>query len=113
MGKTTLYHPVSLYTIRGAAQWGGFKLGEIRQLDADEEALTAYYAVELKDLPKDVANKRVERVREALQNCFQADVAIIAITYNSNRGYNVTIKVDLNAGNVALPDGETPINGGE
>jgi hypothetical protein len=43
MGKTTLYHPISLQMIRGIAQQNGLYLGRISQVFADRDLEVARY----------------------------------------------------------------------
>jgi len=109
MAKTTLYHPISLYTLRGAAQWGGFVLGQIKQLESDVENQCAYYAVTLKVIPSNLRKAHPEKVREVLNNCFASDVIVLGISYSTHGGFTCTIKTDILAAQTALPEARNEI----
>lgn len=74
MGKTTLFHPVSLLVIRGAADYCGFKFGRIVQTHEDREANYARYTAELKSWPAKW-DKSLPVVRlNMLRDCFMNDI---------------------------------------
>lgn len=76
MGKKTLYHPVSLNVIRGAAEYCGFQLGKLKQLSVDREVGVAVYQTELLCVPADAADSSNDKLRERLNGCFVADVDV-------------------------------------
>lgn len=74
MGKTTLYHPVSLNVLRGALEYGGFTVGKFRQHNADREGMYASYEVEIKSWPANLDQISPELLKTHLNNCFASDV---------------------------------------
>lgn len=74
MGKTTLYHPVSLLVIRGAAEYCGFKFGKIKQVRAFPDIQRASYNAEIVNFPEGWDKKPFDAMQKALQNCFMDDI---------------------------------------
>lgn len=76
MGKTTLFHPVSLQTIRGAAIQCGFVLSEIRQIAYSTEENEAFYRAIIVIAPVDFYDLSQENQKSMLQECFLDDIAV-------------------------------------
>lgn len=79
MGKQTLYHPVSLAIIRGAAEYGGFKLGKMRQTWFDKDRGEASYTTTLESIPQDCQDAPLHAIRKALSGLFASDVDVISV----------------------------------
>jgi len=114
MGKTTLYHPVSLHVIRGSLDYGGFQLGRIRQIFASPETGEAVYAAEVVVCPKGFTAKTPQQQIKLLNSYFASDIRVvnIATRYSGKRKSGkliVTIEtflrpaVDLRAPGEAQP----------
>jgi len=95
MGKTTLYHPVSLHVIRGAAEFCGFQFGKLKQLWSDQEALTARYEATIQRIPPHVDQKYTMFIQEALQNCFMDDIRVHWVHLTKSGVLACQIQVDL------------------
>lgn len=76
MGKKTLYHPVSLHVIRGAAEYCGFQFGKLKQMWSQPEELSARYEVTIQQIPPRFQDKSNSIIQEALQNCFMDDIRV-------------------------------------
>jgi len=74
MGKTTLYHPVSLHVIRGAAEYCGWKFGKIKQVGAEKGEGWARYTAEIETVPKRLANDGPMAMLNDLRDCFAVDI---------------------------------------
>jgi hypothetical protein len=85
MGATTLYHPVSLYVIRGAFAFCGVKVGKIQQIVADHEASTASYRVTITEIPQRFFGNGPKGMCEALQSCFAGDVEILSCVWSDSQ----------------------------
>lgn len=79
MGKTTLYHPVSLNVLRGALEYGGFVAGKFRQHNSNRGLGYASYQVEIKSWPERLNQISPELLKVHLNNCFASDVDVIAV----------------------------------
>jgi len=77
MGKTTLYHPVSLQVIRGAAAYQGFSFRKIKQIKADPATGKALYVADLNGFPLHLSTAPTWRVWADLAECFVDDVHIV------------------------------------
>lgn len=74
MGKTTLFHPVPLSVIRGAAEYSGWKFGRIERVSHDFEGGWARYTAQIEVMPQRVENVLpVVRLND-LRDCFAADI---------------------------------------
>lgn len=74
MGKATLYHPVSLHVIRGAAEYCGWKFGKIKQTSYDPDEQWARYAAVIQIIPERLKNATpVVRLND-LRDCFARDI---------------------------------------
>jgi len=76
MGQQTLYHPVSLNVIRGAAEYAGFKLREIRQIASDQEFKRATYNARIVEMPLECFQVSEAEIEKRLQACFMDDVRV-------------------------------------
>jgi len=76
MGKTTLYHPVSLHVIRGAAEYCGFQFGKLKQLWSDPKKMTARYEATIQQVPALFADQSTMVIQNELQNCFMDDIRV-------------------------------------
>ncbi len=79
MGKTTLYHPVSLNVLRGALEYGGFTVSKFRQRNADREGMFASYEVEIKSWPSYLDQVSPELLKARLNDCFSSDMECKAV----------------------------------
>jgi len=75
MGKTTLYHPIPLSTLRGAAEYCGWKFGKIVQVWSDPERQEAKYRVEISVVPN-VLVQDVRQYKTLLQRCFMPNIRV-------------------------------------
>lgn len=76
MGKTTLYHPISLNVLRGSAEQGGWRFGKMRQVKNDPFTQEAYYMIEITKIPSDLKDKSDIWLRSVLETCYMQDVQI-------------------------------------
>jgi len=76
MGATTLYHPVSLHVLRGAAEYCGWKLGKIKQTRSDFKHCEAVYEIELVSWPAQLATYGPQIMQKQLQHCFMDDIQV-------------------------------------
>ncbi len=83
MGKTTKIHPVGLNVLKGAAEFGGFKLGRIRQESCDEAANVAYYRTEILVAPANCGRDPNE-LRGRLNDLYSRDVLWTAVSIHSS-----------------------------
>ena|SRR5256885_1141326 len=95
MGKTTLYHPISLTVLRGSMIHNGFIPGRLVQIIANHEKNLAIYKLELKQLPADLYEVSPARVAACLQESFMDDVKVIGVWYTRNENYIAEIRVQL------------------
>lgn len=100
MGKTTLYHPVSLHVIRGALDYGGFAVGRIRQVWANRETGMAGYVCELVKAPKGFMAQSPRNQVDQLNGLFSNDITVthIATCYGGRprrRATNIRIETAL------------------
>lgn len=77
MGKKTKIHPVPLATIRGGAEYCGFKFDRIVQQDYDEYKQLAVYWASISQFPGDKAADVVSPrwLLMKLDECFSRDVS--------------------------------------
>ena len=99
MGKTTLYHPVSLLVIRGAAAFGGYRLGKLRQLAVDTQHGYAIYTTPLLHVPLDIVDLSLEQIANHFQSLFASDVEVLELSHSLRKGWNVVIST----GNTGIP----------
>jgi len=76
MGKTTLYHPVSLHVIRGAAEYCGWKFGKIKQISNTLSDGTARYTAEIKAVPQRLTDGDLKLMYFDLRECFAKDIEV-------------------------------------
>jgi hypothetical protein len=76
MGKVTLFHPISLHVIRGAAEYGGFRFGRIHQLDSWRQLLAARYETVIERVPEGYQDLALDLLQSALQDCFMDDIRV-------------------------------------
>lgn len=95
MGKTTLYHPVSLHVIRGAAQWMGWEFGKIEQLSAEPEMTRAVYRAEITAFPVDPDETTLNELTRLLKQAFMRDILPISIRKLPGEKWMCNIIVDL------------------
>lgn len=77
MGKTTLYHPLPMSVLRGAAEYCGFKFGRITQYYCDKPNRTAIYNVTIAKMPGNLETTgTLLGIQHDLQECFMDDVRI-------------------------------------
>jgi hypothetical protein len=94
MGKTTLYHPVSLPVIRGAAAYRHFKLGKISQLKSNYELSSASYSVPIVELPYTLPDAPPNVIKAHLDAAMPAEVTVTDVRYIHGK-YIAVLRVDL------------------
>jgi len=103
MGKKTLYHPVSLHVIRGAAEYCGFQFGTIKQKWNDPEKRTARYDVEIKKMPDDLMKTgTLLGIHHDLQNCFMDDIRVHWVHMTQSGQWACQLAVGIPAGDAGL-----------
>lgn len=97
MGKTTLYHPVSLHVIRGAAEYCGFKFGKLKQLQAAPNAKHAWYSAEIDTWPGNLDPDKAghKTLIGALRKCFMDDILVTALWRTRTGKYFADLDVKL------------------
>jgi hypothetical protein len=97
MGKTTRFHPVSLHVIRGAAAYGGFGLGTLRQVQLSTDGRHAWYRAEIVNWPKGLKPERSSftTLLGAIRGCFANDIEITSLSRRPNGRYYIDIDVML------------------
>jgi hypothetical protein len=96
MGKVTLYHPIPLTVLRGAALYDGFKIGRIKQVWADPETTYAEYIIELVSMPDGLDEMPNKVIGRQLQHAFMNDVIIRRVWQTGSGSWQARINVDLN-----------------
>jgi len=76
MGKKTLYHPVSLHVIRGAAEYCGFRFERVHQLNSFPENQSARYNVTIVEFPAGWDRQPLDLMQDQLQACFMDDIRV-------------------------------------
>lgn len=105
MGATTLYHPVSLYVLRGSAEMSGFWVGKITQTNVNRTKQTATYRMAIKELPRQLWGKDPETVCHALNQAYSDDINVIRVNYGPNGYYALLhVSLDPNPAQEAFPD---------
>jgi len=74
MGRTYLYHPVSLMTIRGACAQNGFELGRITQTGQDVKSGESRYRAIVKAWPKGWEKKSQAVMKAWVNASFNLDI---------------------------------------
>jgi len=95
MGKTTLYHPVSLHVIRGAAEYCGWKFGKIEQEFSDGERLRAQYKAIIERSPLDLKDVPYKSIVKQLQHCFMDDIKVTHVSWSKKGVWYVILTVQL------------------
>jgi len=95
MGKKTLYHPVSLHVIRGAAEYCGWQFGKITQVNSEPDRGRARYRAEIVKIPPESANQSEMIQLNDLDNCFAADIRPHWLRRTQKGDLLVDIQVDL------------------
>lgn len=78
MGKQTKFHPVSLNVLRGAAEYGGFMFGKIRQLSYEEVNNSAVYKCDITKIPNN-CDLTPLLIKARLDAMFAADVEVLEV----------------------------------
>jgi len=104
MGATTLYHPISLYVIRGAVEYCGWKFGRIKQLTANADLGTARYLCKIDTMPRNAINWPVKTYQSQLQHCFMDDIIVERVTAHSDGSAYCVLAVTLNEENPDLQE---------
>jgi hypothetical protein len=99
MGKTTLFHPVSLHVIRGAAEYCGFKFQKVHQLNSFPADGSARYNVTIVGFPAGWDKKPLDLMQSALQNCFMDDIRVHWLRRNRNDEWMAHLQVNLGRDN--------------
>ncbi len=97
MGKTTLYHPVPLSVIRGAAEYCGFKFQKIHQLNSFPTDRKARYNITVIGFPKGWDEQSPYNMQMALQECFMDDMRVHWLRKTRNELWMFHLQVKANA----------------
>jgi hypothetical protein len=100
MPVATLYHPISLYVIRGSMIHNGWKPGRISQMHSNSDRGTAYYRLTINVVPKALSQKSGTVLKEALQKCFMDDIYVVDLSTRSEGGFWAHLSVDLKRGDI-------------
>jgi len=95
MGKKTLYHPVSLHVIRGAAEYCGFRFGKLTQTASDPTGYSARYIADLVDMPADCKDRALPYILARLNECFAADIHATELRAGTCHKIRATIKTRI------------------
>jgi len=95
MGKTTLYHPVSLHVIRGAAEYCGFKFDKIHQLNGYPELKTARYNITVVGFPQGWDKQPLDIMQSMLQECFMDDMRVHWLRRNRDEKWMFHLRVEI------------------
>jgi len=76
MGKKTLYHPVSLHVIRGAAEYCGFRFEKVHLLNSFPENQSARYNVKIVEFPAGWDRQPLDLMQNQLQACFMDGIRV-------------------------------------
>lgn len=96
MGKKTLYHPVSLHVIRGAAEYCGFRFGAIKQKWNSLQNQEAEYTAEIVKMPDDMAKTgTLLGIHHALQSCFMDDIRVLWVHMTRSEKWSCQLIVSL------------------
>jgi len=96
MGKTTLYHPISLHVIRGAAEFCGFRFEKVHQLAGFSEKQSARYNVTIAEYPKGWDTQSLDLMQKDLQACFMDDIRVHWLRKNRAEKWMCHLQIDLN-----------------
>jgi hypothetical protein len=95
VGKTTLYHPIPLSVIRGAAEYCGFKFAKIHQLHCFPDTGSARYNVEIVAFPKGWNKQPHDIMQNVLQSCFMDDIRVRWLRLNRKDQWMIHLQVNL------------------
>jgi hypothetical protein len=95
VGKTTLYHPISLMTIRGAADQCGFRFGRLTQQGLDPKEGSARYRAEVTAAPKGWFEKTQARQMAMVNACFNLDIWCVWAGLGTDGKYYVNLRTQL------------------
>ncbi len=96
MGATTLYHPVALNVIRGAAEYCGWKFSKIMQTSADREMGFASYILTITRMPGGMDELPNRLIVKQLSHCFMYDIIVKRVYQTPKGDWKAAIDVDLN-----------------
>ena len=99
MGKTTLYHPISLHVIRGAAEYCGWQFGKLKQTWSDPETLSARYEATIQQVPPLFRDYSLAMLLRELEKCFMDDIRVHWLHYTKSGvlGCQLAVQLDKNA----------------
>jgi len=104
MGAVTLYHPVSLHVIRGAAEYCGFQFGKLKQMWSDPQDRTARYEATIQRVPPAWANGSTMVIQDELQKCFMDDIKVHWVHYTKSGVLACQIEVDIKGSELSPED---------
>lgn len=96
MGKKTLYHPVSLYVIRGAFDQHGYVLGRIKQTFCSVERGTASYRIEITSWQGDKNIWSIGKWMRKIAEFLPAECRISNMMLGINKHPVIWLDCDLN-----------------
>jgi len=103
MGKVTLYHPVSLHVVRGAAEYCGFKFGKIKQTKSDPTGLSATYHVQVVKIHPACKEANIGFITHMLKACFPNDIKVKEVMWSTKRGISAVLMTYVDTGPNQLP----------
>jgi len=95
MGKATLYHPVSLHVIRGAAEYCGFKFETITQINGYPELKVARYNITVVGFPLNWDKQPLDIMQSMLQECFMDDMRVHWLRQNKKGRWMFHLQVEI------------------
>ncbi len=107
MPTTSLFHPISLYVIRGSLIHCGWTPGRISQLACNMTNGTARYRVAITKVPKQEKDASPSRMKTLLNNCFMEDIEVTEVWHKSDGTITAYIFCDLHRGDenqLTLPE---------
>jgi len=79
MGKRTLFHPVGLHIIRGAAEHCGYLFGRLKQTGISHDLKHAVYVTEIVEMNAEDRDNGLSEIQFDLDACFAEDVNVTLI----------------------------------
>lgn len=95
MGKKTLFHPISLHVIRGAAEFCDWQFGKITQKWSDAEKWSARYDAVIEKMPFDPEKYYHSSIQQYMQDCFPDGVKIHWLHQLKNGKWACQLQVDF------------------
>ncbi len=98
MPASTLFHPVSIYVIRGSLIHCGFTPGRLSQLGCNQTLGTARYRIAITKVPKQERDASPARMKKLINDCFVDDIECTEVWHKSDGSITAYISVDVHRG---------------